>query len=403
MPSEDPAITRFRNYLRIKTVQPNPDYVECTLFLQRWADELGLPSQVIECVPGKPIVIITWEGKNPSLPSILLNSHTDVVPVFPEQWTSEPFAADVRPNGDIVARGSQDMKCVGAWYMEAIARLKAEGKQPLRTIHVSFVPDEEIGGTDGMKAFTTRFRQRFLELNVGFALDEGIANPDDALKVFYGERVIWWLKLTATGNTGHGSQFIEGSATVKLSKVINKFLKYREEQEKLLQVGVHPDGRKYTLGDVTTLNLTMLQGGVQVNVIPENAIAAFDIRITPRESLKNFRKMLNEWVLSEPGVSYDFEHYSGENHFTALDDSNVWWNTLKNVCDEMDVKIEPEIFPAATDSRYLRALGIPALGISYLKNIEVLLHSHDEYIRSDQFLEGIEFYTRLIDRLANVQ
>ena len=29
------------------------------------------------------MVIITWEGSNPSLPSIMLNSHMDVVPVFP--------------------------------------------------------------------------------------------------------------------------------------------------------------------------------------------------------------------------------------------------------------------------------------------------------------------------------
>ena len=28
-------------------------------------------------------VVITWEGQDPSLPSIILNSHIDVVPVFP--------------------------------------------------------------------------------------------------------------------------------------------------------------------------------------------------------------------------------------------------------------------------------------------------------------------------------
>jgi len=32
--------------------------------------------------PGKPIVVITWLGQKPELPSILLNSHTDVVPVY---------------------------------------------------------------------------------------------------------------------------------------------------------------------------------------------------------------------------------------------------------------------------------------------------------------------------------
>jgi len=31
----------------------------------------------------------------------------------------------------------------------------------------------------------------FLTMNVGFALDEGIANPKDEYDVFYGERAIW--------------------------------------------------------------------------------------------------------------------------------------------------------------------------------------------------------------------
>ena len=37
----------------------------------------------IQATPNRPIVILTVEGTNPSLPSIMLNSHTDVVPVFP--------------------------------------------------------------------------------------------------------------------------------------------------------------------------------------------------------------------------------------------------------------------------------------------------------------------------------
>jgi aminoacylase len=31
----------------------------------------------------------------------------------------------------------------------------------------------------------------FLELNVGFGLDEGMADPSDQFTLFYGERSIW--------------------------------------------------------------------------------------------------------------------------------------------------------------------------------------------------------------------
>lgn len=51
-------------------------------FLRSRAASLGLPIEVIEVTSGKPVVIITWSGSQPELPSLLLNSHMDVVPVF---------------------------------------------------------------------------------------------------------------------------------------------------------------------------------------------------------------------------------------------------------------------------------------------------------------------------------
>ncbi|CAJ0911919.1 1925_t:CDS:2, partial [Entrophospora sp. SA101] len=45
---ENPSVTRFREYLRIKTVQPNPDYEACKKFLLQQAKEIGLSSKVLE-------------------------------------------------------------------------------------------------------------------------------------------------------------------------------------------------------------------------------------------------------------------------------------------------------------------------------------------------------------------
>lgn len=49
--------------------------------------------------------------------------------------------------------------------------------------------DEEVGGANGMGPFVDR--PEFKALNVGFCLDEGLANPKDAFTVFYGERAVW--------------------------------------------------------------------------------------------------------------------------------------------------------------------------------------------------------------------
>ena len=65
------------------------------------------------------------------------------------------------------------------------------------------------------------------------------------------------------------------------------------------------------------------------------------------------------------------------------------------------IDIEPEIFPASTDSRYLRELGIPALGFSPMRNTPILLHDHNEYIDQGVFTDGIGVYERLVKALAS--
>lgn len=70
---------------------------------------------------------------------------------------------------------------------------------------------------------------------------------------------------------------------------------------------------------------------------------------------------------------------------------------------DVGVEIEPEIFPASTDSRYLRELGIPALGFSPMRNTPILLHDHNEYIDESVFTDGIGVYERLITALASAE
>ena len=64
-------------------MQPTPDYPAAVAFLERYAAEVGLPYEAIEISSGRTIVLMTWLGSQPELPSLVLNSHTDVVPVFP--------------------------------------------------------------------------------------------------------------------------------------------------------------------------------------------------------------------------------------------------------------------------------------------------------------------------------
>ncbi|XP_032145942.1 aminoacylase-1 isoform X1 [Sapajus apella] len=393
---EHPSVTLFRQYLRIRTVQPKPDYGAAVAFLEERACQLGLSCQKVEVAPGYVVTVLTWPGTNPTLSSILLNSHTDVVPVFKEYWSHDPFEAFKDSEGYIYARGAQDMKCISIQYLEAVRRLKVEGHQFPRTIHMTFVPDEEVGGHQGMELFVQR--PEFQALRAGFALDEGLANPTDAFTVFYSERSPWWVRVTSTGRPGHGSRFIEDTAAEKLHKVVSSILAFREKEWQRLQSNPH-----LKEGAVTSVNLTKLEGGVAYNVVPATMSASFDFRVAPDVGLKAFEEQLQSWCQAAgEGVTFEFVQKWTQPQVTPTDDSNPWWAAFSRVCKDMNLTVEPEIHTAATDSRYLRAVGVPALGFSPMNRTPVLLHDHDERLHEAVFLRGVDIYTRLLPALASV-
>ena len=396
--SSDRAVEKFQRYLRIKSVHPNPDYESVVKFLVDYAEELDIDAKCFKVSEnGKVVVVMTVPGKDPTLPSIMLNSHTDVVPVYLESWTHDPWAANITESGNIYARGTQDMKSVGIQYLEALRILKAKKQSLERTIHVTFVPDEEIGGIEGMKAFLCL--PEFKALNVGLALDEGLANPQNKYSLFYGERSPWWVRVKCEGNPGHGSRFIQNTAAEKLQKVIKSFLDFRHSEEERLN-----KSSCMFLGDVTSVNMTMLEGGVQPNVVPKEFNATFDIRIPPAVDMPALERKIADWCANAgEGVTYTFMQKNTNQATTQADDENPWWRAMSSTLKKRGVEVVKEIFSAATDGRFLREQGYPVIGFSPMRNTPILLHENDEFLNKDIFLEGIDVYCDVITALANLR
>ena len=88
---EADEIPRLLQYLRIRSVQPTPDYASCVSFLVKLANGLRLTHQV-HYFNNKPLLVMTRQGAEPALPSLLLTSHMDVVPVttvpFSQTWSA---------------------------------------------------------------------------------------------------------------------------------------------------------------------------------------------------------------------------------------------------------------------------------------------------------------------------
>ena len=108
------------------------------------------------------------------------------------------------------------------------------------------------------------------------------------------------------------------------------------------------------------------------------------------------------------GLSWEFASWSGSeritDHFYSSTnrDESIWWRTFDDTCTALGMNVTAEIFPAGTDSRFLRQSGIPAFGFSPMSGTEVMLHEHNEYLEIDIFQKGISIYENIITQLANV-
>ncbi|KNA12602.1 hypothetical protein SOVF_124430 [Spinacia oleracea] len=405
--SSSSIISRFQEYLQINTAYPKPNYYEAVDFILSQAKSLSLESQTFEFVKDNPLVLLKWPGKNPKLPSVLLNSHTDVVPAEPQKWMHHPFSAHIDSDGNIYARGSQDMKCVGTQYLEAIRKLKDSGFEPTRTIYLSYVPDEENGGLDGAEKLSES--DVFEKMNVAFVLDEGMPSPNEKYLAYYAERSLMWLVIKATGEPGHGAKLYDNTAMENLLKSMESVRSFRASQFDMVKAGLKEEG------EVISVNMVFLKAGTQtptgfvMNLQPSEAEAGFDIRVPPTADLESLEKRIaEEWAPASRNMTFEFIQKDplvdkfGKPILTVADSSNPWWFLFEEAIQNVGGILEkPEILLGATDASFFRQRGLPAIGFSAIANTPDRVHDHNEFLNQEEYLKGVDIYASIIKAYAS--
>lgn len=409
----DPEITRLRHYLQIRSDHGTPDYPNVVKFLNATARSI-LPQASLTEVnfkPNKPTLILRIPGARPYLPSVLLNSHTDVVPAETEKWSSPPFDAHVRTvdgQARVYARGAQDMKSIGLAYVESVSNLLQTGWKPLRTIYITFVPDEEIGGASGMGSLVDS--EHLTKMNVGVALDEGIPNERPSFHVFYGERQNWVGRISVKNAPGHGATLPRETAIGTLSEILTRLLDFRGREERRLAEGT-------PIGNVVNVNVPYLQsgtvddnlpGGHISNVIASEAHIGLDIRVPPTKDRREMEAEVESWLTCDgercSGATLEWFLKTDIPIVTSRDpEVNPYIRPFEHGLRKAGIedRLEHAIFFAATDGRYLRKKGIPCFGFSPIERTPNLLHKHDEYISVDGYHQAIRIYQALIRELAD--
>ena len=254
--------------------------------MQSLIEKEGIPVKRFESGPGRSIIMARLKGSGAAKPILLLH-HMDVVPTDAARWKRDPFGGELA-EGAIWGRGAMDMKGPGVAHLYALIALKRMNVPLDRDIILMAVPDEEVGG--GLGAIWMR-EHHYKEFEPEFILDEGGFGSRDLFssgKLVFGisvaEKKILWLKLTAEGVAGHGSQPHDRNPNDRLVRALTKLLAepmssspFSVVDTMKSKVGSLPNNKFNNAIQQSTISLTSLRSGVgeppKVNVIPSIAEA----------------------------------------------------------------------------------------------------------------------------------
>jgi acetylornithine deacetylase/succinyl-diaminopimelate desuccinylase-like protein len=152
-----------------------------------------------------------------------------------------------------------------------------------------------------------------------------------------------------------------------------------------------------------TISLTMINAGFKVNVIPTTAEASLDCRLLPGTDAAAFLKHLREQLGSG---DFTIDYIQRPDDAPPSPASGEAWDAIKRVvaADFKDSIVVPWMTTGGTDSRGLRAKGVPAYGF-----LPVILapgeisrfHGDDERLSVDNLNRGIKAtYDLTIDLCA---
>ena len=243
------------------TVSSAPNIDLMTWVRDRLA-EAGVEATLIPDPDGKKANLYATIGPK-DRPGVMLSGHTDVVPVEGQAWTRPPFRL-TEEGGRLYGRGTTDMK---GFVAAALAMgLRAAGRDLRVPLHLAFSYDEEVGclGVRSLIEMLAAAPVRPLMCIVG---------EPTGMQAATGHKGKVALRATCTGREGHSALAPLALNALHLGA---DFL----NAVRALQAEVAETGRRDGDYDVpfTTLHVGKMQGGVQVNIVPNACVLDFEIR-----------------------------------------------------------------------------------------------------------------------------
>jgi acetylornithine deacetylase/succinyl-diaminopimelate desuccinylase-like protein len=384
--------------------------------------EVGIASEIFESAPNRCNVIARLPGRDATRPGLVVHGHIDVVPANADDWSVDPFAAEIR-DGMIWGRGAVDMKNMDAMILAIVRKWARTGYKPPRNIVLAFFADEEAGMTFGSRWMAAEHPEVFAGCSEAISEVGGFSvTVADGKRLYFVEAAqkgIHWMKLTAHGRAGHGSMMNNENALTSIAEAVAKIGRYEWPQRytktvkmlfsKIAQV----TGKKYDEADLrpllseigptarmigatlqNTANPTMLEAGYKANVIPGSASAVIDGRFLP-----GYEDELNKTIREIIGPDISIETISRDIALEIEFEGDLVEAMCKAITtfDPEGIPV-PYLMSGGTDNKALSELGVIGYGFSPLQlpadlDFMALFHGVDERVP----ISGLEFGVKVLE------
>lgn len=366
------AVRLARQLVSYVTVNPPGNEAPCAAFLRNMLEEAGFTVSAFEFAPDRTSLLARIGDPDAGC-SLCFVGHLDTVPLGTQPWRYPPFSAEI-VDGKLYGRGACDMKSgVAAFVTAAIA---AAPSLPSGTALVLLLVAGEETGCEG----STHLMAQGIEL--GTMRGVIVAEPTGNYPLL-GHKGALWLKINASGISAHGATPEKGVNAVRKAAEIVRLLDHFCDH--------HP--RHPVLGG-PTVNIGYLHGGSSINLVPDLATVAVDMRTTPENNHAFLRERLDAFL--HPYADSIHVQASIESIFTCMDDD--WVRSVFTIIKQITGCSES----ARTANYFTDASALK----STVGNTPILIlgpgepaqmHQTDEYCDIGQIEDAVRIYTKIID------
>lgn len=316
---------------------------------------LGANVHVDEVAPGRPNVVGRFESAHVGAPTIAFVPHLDTVGVA--GMTIPPFSPEFR-SGRIYGRGACDTKgplAAALWALAQWTRDPAASRSRVNWVFAATMGEEE--GSTGATALA----------RAGFRADFTIVLEPTELRIVRAEKGVLRVWAETTGRACHGSTPEQGeNAVYKLLPFLGAC---RDRIAPDFAARIDPD-----LGPAS-LNVGVVQGGAELNIVPDRARAGLDIRTHPGLPNEVALAALHDAAGDQVTLRV---HRQGPPF--ALPEEHVWLRRLAPHAKGIATA------PWFSDANVLNAHGTPA--VAFGPGSIAQAHTRDEFIEVSALEEG---------------